>query len=139
MQYKCPACNYLIDVKYPKVIHSGFSNRGFIYCDKSGDLVIWGTYDQTYVSLIPDKHPWTLNKKEQKILEKGLLDCPCGGKFKFTASPRCPNCNVEIPDILPDDIHWVELKKLIDGDKENIWKNPIPRVIKSHITRQIKK
>jgi hypothetical protein len=122
MIYKCPFCHHVIEVNYPKVIHAGFSDCGFLYCNKSGDLITWSSYDKTYESLVPGKHPWMLSKKEQALIEGNLIDCPCGGKFTFAAHPRCPNCNAEIPDILPDDIHWVELKNLIDGEKENIWK-----------------
>ena len=120
--YECPACHYTIKVDYPKVIHAGFSNCGFLYCDKGGDLVTWSSFDKVYESLIPNKHPWTLNAKEKALVERSLTACPCGGKFTFAAKPRCPNCNHEIPEIV-DHIHWVELKNYIDGEKQNIWKS----------------
>lgn len=121
MKYQCPSCKYAIDVSYPRIIHAGFSDSGFLYCDKNGDLVTWSSYDKTYAGLVSNKHPWDLSRKEKALVEKNLIDCPCGGKFTFAAKPRCPNCNHEIPDIV-DSIHWIELKKHLDGEKRNIWK-----------------
>ena len=121
MIFQCPSCNFVIDVSYPKIIHAGFSDCGFLYCDKSGDLVTWSSYDKTYQSLVPNKHPWDLNAKEKAIIESNLVACPCGGKFPFAAKPRCPRCNHEIPSIV-DNIHWIDWKNRLDGERRNIWK-----------------
>ena len=121
MKFQCPSCSYVIDVSYPKIIHAGLSDCGFLYCDKSGDLVTWSSYDKTYQSLVPNKHPWTLNAEEKALVEQNLIECPCGGKFTFAAQPRCPNCNHGIPNVV-DNVHWIELKNCLDGERQNIWK-----------------
>ena len=119
----CRFCNYSINIAYPKTIHAGFSNMGFMYCSKCPNLLTWGSYNREYMNIIQGKHPWDLNENEKNKVEDAIIKCECGGSFKFSAAPRCPNCNNEIPEILSDKIHYIVLKKEIDGDKENIWKN----------------
>ena len=119
----CRFCNYSINIIYPKTIHAGFSNMGFMYCNKCPNLLTWGSYNRDYMKIIERKHPWALNEDEKKKVEDAVIKCECGGNYTFSAKPRCPNCNNEIPEILPDKIHYIVLKKEIDGHKENIWKN----------------
>ncbi len=124
MKYNCKFCNYLIEVDYPYIIHSGYNDTGFMYCNKSGDLITWNIYDDNYNKIAGNIAPW-IEKFTQKMkteIEDSVIDCPCGGKFIFTAKPRCPNCNIEIPDILPDSIQFVQLRNRIDGEKVNVWK-----------------
>ena len=123
MKYTCPFCNTLIEVNYPDIIHAGFSDCGFLYCNRYGDLLTWSMYDVGYTTIIKGKPPWSLGEEEKVKIENALIDCPCGGKFKFQCHPRCPSCNNEIPEIAPDRIHWVRLRNLIDGEKQNIWKS----------------
>jgi len=122
MKYECPFCSATIEVNHPKIIHSGFSDCGFLYCSKCGDLLTWNMYDVGYRALMQDKAPWVLTEEDKHKVESSVIGCPCGGRFTFVAKPRCPNCNTEIPGILPDKMHWVQLKNLIDGEKVNIWR-----------------
>jgi uncharacterized protein with PIN domain len=122
IKQNCPECNYEINVSYPDIIHSGFNDSGFLYCDRSGDLLTWGIYDKRYRELVGDVAPWDLNEEEKKVIESALIQCPCGGTFKFAALPRCPNCNSVLPMLQRDKIHWIRLKDHIDGEKKNIWK-----------------
>ncbi len=122
MKYECPSCKLTIIAEYPDVIHAGFSGCGFMYCDECGDLLTWSTYDVGYNAAIPENQPWDLTSDEKRRVEKAVIGCACGGTFRFDAKPRCPGCNAEIPGIIPDSIHWVRLKRRIDGEKVNIWK-----------------
>lgn len=130
MSYECEHCGTLLSNEYPQSIHAGFSNLGFMYCNKCPNLLLWESYDNVYIELIGHKHPWTLTEEEKRKVEDNAIKCECGGKFQFDAKPRCPECNNEIPDILPSSIHFVKLKNVIRGDiegkiqgeKESIWK-----------------
>jgi hypothetical protein len=122
INYECPNCHQKINSEYPDIIHSGFNDSGFLYCDKTGDLLTWSSFDKKYIELIGQTQPWQLSTKQKAIIESSLKACDCGGRFLFSATPRCPNCNSPIPGILNDNIHWVRLKKHINGTKQNIWK-----------------
>lgn len=122
IEYECPSCKQRILLDHPDVVHAGFDDSGFLYCDKNGDLITWSTFDDTYQKLIGQIHPWLLSNDQKRIVEISLKECDCGGKFIYSAPPRCPNCNYPIPNIVKDNLHWVRLKKHIDGTKRNIWK-----------------
>jgi len=122
INFECPQCHHKIKADYPDIIHSGFDDSGFLYCDKSGDLLTWSSFDPRYVQLVGQIHPWALSKEQKSIVESSLIRCDCGGTFAFAATPRCPVCNHTIPEISIDDIHWIRLKNHIDGRKTNIWK-----------------
>jgi hypothetical protein len=116
MSYKCEFCGTIIPNEYPNLIHAGFSNLGFMYCNKCPNLLVWESYDKIYSTFIGDKHPWTLSEEEKKKVEDNAIQCECGGKFQFDAKLRCPECNNEIPGILPSSIEFIELKNVIQGD-----------------------
>lgn len=124
MKYTCSFCGFMTEVKYPKIIHAGFSNLGFMYCNKCGDVLTWSSFDPIFEKIVGRKHPWSLTSVEKREVENAIIKCKCGGDFTFSAKPRCPNCNNEIPDIVQDEIHFVILKNRIDGENENIsiWK-----------------
>jgi hypothetical protein len=122
MLFNCPSCEHLIIVEYPRIIHAGFNDSGFLYCNTCGDLLTWSSYDVAYQSLLGGKPPWDLTEDEKSIIESHVVKCPCGGAFTFKALPRCPECTQPIPGIIPDRIHWVQLRNRIDGEKEQIWK-----------------
>jgi len=118
----CPKCDraFHIDQKYP--YHAGFGNEGFLYCEECPNLVVFGSYDPRYTTIVGKVHPWMLSDAEKEKVQEQLKACPCGGHFRFTAKPRCPLCNQVVPSILPDYIHYIETGKRLDGDKESIWK-----------------
>lgn len=134
MNYICKKCKKSISTEgqilpgYPKEIHSGFADQGYLYCDTCPDILVFSTYDETYRTLVGKKQPWMLTRKEQEVIENHLIKCSCGGNFTFKAQPRCPYCNTEIPDITPlkgtekRSIYYVVLGNLIDGEKTVVWK-----------------
>jgi hypothetical protein len=62
-----------------------------------------------------------LPEADLRVVESHVKPCPCGGYFRFGASPRCPLCNASIREILRDSMHYVETGRRFDGDKENVW------------------
>ncbi|MFA5055768.1 MAG: hypothetical protein WC562_06315 [Dehalococcoidia bacterium] len=74
------------------MIHNGFNDSGYAYCDKCGQtclLNLWhipkgipeGIQKEIHVGLIPES------------AEAFLNPCACGGTFRREAYPRCPHCN----------------------------------------------
>jgi len=120
--HECKFCQHKINTAYPNVIHTGLNNTGFMYCNNCPNVLVWSTFDVNYEMLVGKKHPWALNEIEKRKIESNVISCECNGRFTFNAKPRCPNCNNEIPEIQPDSINFIVLKKRIDSDQINIWK-----------------
>jgi hypothetical protein len=121
MDICCKTCGVATKIPQPYAFHAGFSNRGFLYNDSRAAIIEFSPYNLKYVAAVGDKHPWALNAEEKSKVEKALKPDPAGGKFRFDAHPRCPACNAELPDLLPDDVHFVEIGDVIDGDVDNFW------------------
>jgi uncharacterized protein YbaR (Trm112 family) len=137
----CEKCNTVYEINQPHPYHAGFSELGFLYCDKCTNVVIWDDYDENYKKIIGKKvfsgHfprvenikykvPWGLDQDEQKAVENALKPCPCGGQFKFNNELLCPNCKHPLADSILDTIYFYELGNEIDGRKVNIWKKEPP-------------
>ena len=126
----CPICRKPILVK--GIYHAGFNDVGFFYCDNDPTVLTFSAYDESYKKLISNKKPWApraggdLTKHEQRLIERHLRPCPCGGRFRFQNKPRCPSCGSSI-ERLVDSIHYIVLQKKIDGDKSNVWKDIHPQ------------
>ncbi len=78
----CDACG----LSFPyMLIHNGFNDSAFAYCDSCGRatlLDLWTAPSGLAVShgSIPSE------------VEPYVGPCPCGGRFRGSASPRCPSC-----------------------------------------------
>ena len=70
--------------------NSGFGNNSYAYCDQCGLLAILN-YSNPLVAALP--HVSIENEEIDKSWEPFLLPCPCGGRFRKGASPRCQYCN----------------------------------------------
>lgn len=123
MNLKCPHCGKNIRLKQKYPYHAGFSDVGFLYCNTCPTILILEVYGLGFKELFgKTKLPWSLTSQEKKKVEDHLKPCPCGGRFRFDAYPRCPHCNNNVQSLLPDDIHFIEFGKVIDADKdENMW------------------
>ena len=121
MKIKCSACGQVTNITQEYQYHAGFSNRGFLYCDACPAILKFGSYNPKYMAIIGNKHPWSLNDEEKKRVEQALKPCSSGGRFRFGTLPRCPFCNAPLPDLLKDNIHFVEIGEVIDADKEDAW------------------
>lgn len=68
------------------LIHNGFSDSAYAYCDTCGYTALLGLYT----------HPKGLSfqpfKRIDASVEAHLKPCRCGGHFTADASPRCPAC-----------------------------------------------
>lgn len=125
MDIRCPACHDTFHNEQPYEYHMGFSNVGVLYCESCPNLLVFSSFDPTYISLIGNRHPWGLPGSDLQVIENHLRSCPCGGRFRFDASPRCPLCNWRIRQILRDKWHYVETGRVFDSEKENVWRATI--------------
>jgi hypothetical protein len=118
----CDSCRKLYMVE---VYHAGFSQIGFLYCDKDSTVVTWGPItDITYYMLVGKKLPWSLDRKEQAVVEDALKPCPCGGRFRFDNNLRCPSCGEPLSGgMSKQNIYMHILDRHIDGEKVDIWKS----------------
>ena len=115
----CAHCKRKMVLKGP--YHAGFSNQGFLYCDKDSTILVFDTFNRCYNNVIPNKHPWMLTIQERQTVEHRLKPCPCGGLFKFGNKPRCPHCEKLIGEFA-DSMHYVIIGKLVNGNNRSAWK-----------------
>lgn len=118
---QCPSCGRFPSIKH--VYHAGFSNSGFLYCDRCTNVLVFSSFDPNFESIVGKKHPWTLNEEERRAVERALVDCPCGGKFSFENPLRCPHCNASVRGPLFETIYYNVVGQVLDGDKQNVWKS----------------
>lgn len=121
MKIQCSACGQLTNIAQEYQYHAGFSSRIFLYCDSHSAILEISSYDPKLNVLIGKKDPWSLDVEKKKRVEDALKPYIKGGHFRFDALPRCPACNAPLPDLLKDDIHFVEIGTVIDADKEDVW------------------
>ena len=123
---KCRACGSTYPVKH--IYHAGFSDTGFLYCDRDTTVVTFSSFDKIFEQLqsgVTAKHPWALGEEgpEEDIrqIESHLIRCPCGGKFSFSNPLLCPNCRGVLLEPMTKVIYFVVLDRWIDGEKQRIW------------------
>lgn len=122
MDIICPTCNKVIIIKQKNVGHAGFSNLGFLYCELCTNILEFSSYNPNYVEIVGEKHPWMLSQGDKRKVEAHLKPCPCTGKFRFDLQPKCPYCSGSLISITKDNIHFLEIGDVFDGDKEkDIW------------------
>lgn len=118
----CEHCGTRVAVKAR--YHAGFSDLGFLYCDKDSKVVTFNAYDPEYHRAVGcnDCVPWQLTDEQQTRVEDALVPCPCGGNFLFKNPLRCPNCGKPLAKPIMKDIYFYVLDQIIDGEKVHIWK-----------------
>lgn len=84
----CQACGY--QFRYT-LIHNGFNESAYGYCNSCGRTVILSGYSPMARQVSLAVHQ-PINSKIEALLKA----CPCGGSFAQCASPRCPSCNQEL-------------------------------------------
>lgn len=114
----CPHCGE--EFSYQR-FHAGFSNLGYMYCDRDETVLTWGTYNTTYGRIAPDKHPWMLDRAEQQRVEAAIRPCPYGGRFSFTNPPLCPICHESVAFLVPDKEYYIVTGRQLDGDHDDVW------------------
>src|ERR1041384_1349194 len=70
-----------------RLIHNGFNDSAFAYCDRCGCLAILSHWSKWPKAIIPG-----IGGIKPEI-EMYLAPCSCGGRFRADAAPRCPHCH----------------------------------------------
>jgi|HubBroStandDraft_1064217.scaffolds.fasta_scaffold01599_11 hypothetical protein len=84
----CDACGRYF--RY-RLVHAGFSNTAYAYCDECGMASLLSAYGP-----VPDsvQVPW--HEAISTEVESHLRPCPCGGHFVRGSAPRCPTCKAAL-------------------------------------------
>jgi len=80
-ELNCEACQRSF---HYRLIHSGFNDSAYVYCNECGTIALLNAYGP-----VPDSFKYQAISTE---LEGHLRRCPCGGRFTRGAAPRCPYC-----------------------------------------------
>ena len=71
------------------LVHNGFGDCAYAYCDACGTTAIMGGWDDHQR---PPNAPLEIQGPILVDTEPWLSPCSCGGHFRRDASPRCPSC-----------------------------------------------
>lgn len=97
---KCDQCHARFDYY---LIHNGFADTAYAYCDRCGLTTLVGGWDDTGK---PPAAPLRIHGPILVDTEPWLQNCRCGGHFREEASPRCPACHQSLsPDAATT---WIE-------------------------------
>lgn len=118
---RCPNCSHEL---YFERYNARFGNEGYMYCDSDPTVLTWSSYDPTYSRLSGNAHPWMLDQASRDRIERSVIACPHGGRFRFSASPRCPHCRAGLPELSEDPTYFVVLADRVDGDHQHVWMDP---------------
>jgi hypothetical protein len=85
----CESCGCTFSYR---LIHNGFNDSAFAYCDRCGCEASLHYY---YADVPPEAHlkvHGPVNPEAEALLQP----CSCGGTFRAKAGPRCPHCNAAL-------------------------------------------
>jgi len=70
-----------------RIIHNGFNDSAYAYCDKCSFTVFLSAWTQA-----AKRAALRIHQRITQDLEVLLKPCPCGGAFRSSADPKCPHC-----------------------------------------------
>ena len=79
----CESCGYSFDYM---LIHNGFNDSAFAYCDSCGMTALFFTWSAPQDTDIGRYGPIT------PYVDERAERCTYGGRFLGSAAPRCPSC-----------------------------------------------
>ncbi len=83
------------------LVHSGFNDSSYAYCDSCGCTAILDDYAPR-----PNGAPFVRFKRITSGVEPYLEPCGCGGRFTAAGEPRCPKCKTTLSAIVATS--WIE-------------------------------
>lgn len=81
---QCEHCGHTF--RY-QIIHNGFNDSAYAYCNRCSFTVLLSGWTQT-----AKRVPMCIHQRITPDLEMLLKPCPCGGTFRSSADPKCPDC-----------------------------------------------
>ena len=83
-----------------RLIHNGFNDSAYGYCDTCGKTCLLDGWKA------PKGADLKIHAPIAKRIEPLLVLCDCGGSFKGSVSPRCPQCKETLSPIKA--AKWIE-------------------------------
>jgi hypothetical protein len=74
------------------LVHCGFSDCIYAYCDSDGTTAILSLWDNR----IPNLPDCPLQQEICSAMESYMSSCECGGQFRKGSVPRCPHRNLPL-------------------------------------------
>ena len=123
MTLTCPGCHKVLRLRQPYPYHAGFGEEGFLYCDRDATVLTFSEFDRGFQRIIPNKVPWGLTPEDRSRVEQSLKSCPCGGRFLFKNSAKCPHCGTVLRRGITKDIYYIVLGKSLKASRNKLWKS----------------
>jgi hypothetical protein len=86
-------CEHCLRIFRYTLLHAGFGDFSYAYCDACGTLATFNYSDGFLVKLPP-------HSETHQVIDAGwepfLAPCACGGHFRADASPRCVHCHAAL-------------------------------------------
>ena len=84
---KCEHCG----IEFPyRLINNGFNESAYAYCSECGTTAILDFWRMPEGLGITPHQPITADNEDL------LQACSCGGRFRASAEPRCPQCQCQL-------------------------------------------
>ena len=97
---KCECCKTVIT---GELYHLGFSHLDAAYCERCPNVLLlkvpqfYQDNGIAFPALFPGDEGWEVYDRHMlpyfAQAENCFPGCSCGGRFRYMAGPRCPNCN----------------------------------------------
>ena len=78
------------------LVHNGFNDSAYAYCDACGLTALFDGWSESIPSGVELKVHGPITVE----LEPQIRPCECGGRFRRSASPRCPKCKAVIDPVV---------------------------------------
>jgi hypothetical protein len=85
------------------LVHNGFNESWYAYCDLCGTTAILDLYSPRVSELWSGRPPQGQIPLE---IEPHLRACSCSGRFRVAATPRCPHCIQPLSPMTA--VSWIE-------------------------------
>ena len=109
-----------------QIFGSGLSGVIPFRCVRDSTVLALSVYDKG-VERVLGSYPHKAWTTEQfRKVESELAPCSCGGAFIHNALPKCPYCGsiLRLGGLNPDEVIVVQ-GKMVDSEKQNVWKTNV--------------
>lgn len=81
------SCDHCGGVFRYRLLHNGFGDSAYAYCDKCSFTVLLSSWAKA-----SQRISFRVHQRITPDIEPLLKPCPCGGRFRASADPKCPYC-----------------------------------------------
>lgn len=100
-----------------RLIHAGFNETIYAYCEQCGMILLLDTHDPRAVAQ-RQRSDWA--GAIDAAIEPLFSACPCGGRCRRSASPRCPRCRQRLDPTIAAE--WIERQAEDNRQRPGSWK-----------------